>query len=391
MRVRIHNSTTFISLCCAVFLVAAAFMFSFVGKNTLAASQGGRLITVHDRGEEVTFLTQKTNLKEAFLEQGISINEKDTVEPAIDEELIAPDYKVNIYRARPVTVIDGMTRTKVVTAYQSPQRIAEDAGITLYPEDSTVLSLPEDLIKDGAGLQLVIQRATPISVILYGKETELRTQAKTVEGVLEEKGIKLASNDRISVSKTTPVQAGMSFRLWREGKQTITATEDIPFAVEQIKDADRSVGYSQVQKPGSNGSKSVTYEIEIQDGQEVSRRVIASVTITEPITQVEVVGSKPVSLPYTGGGTKTDWLAASNIPEEDWGYADYLVSRESSWNPNAVNKSSGACGLAQALPCSKVPGNPYDPVNSLNWMNGYVSRYGGWKGAYDFWVVNHWY
>lgn len=42
-----------------------------------------------------------------------------------------------------------------------------------------------------------------------------------------------------------------------------------------------------------------------------------------------------------------------------WTEADYqalvlLWYRESSWNPYAYNKSSGACGIAQAKPCSKM-------------------------------------
>ncbi len=184
----------------------------------------------------------------------------------------------------------------------------------------------------------------------------------------------------------------MSLRVWREGKQTVTSEEVVAFAVEQIKDADRSVEYREVQTPGVAGLRTVTYEVDIQNGVEVARTEIASITTKEPVVQVEVIGTKPNYLPYTGGGTKTEWLAASTIPTESWGYADYMVTRESGWNPNAVNRSSGACGLAQALPCSKIAGNPYDPVTALNWMNGYVTgRYGGWEQAYAFWITNHWY
>jgi hypothetical protein len=94
---------------------------------------------------------------------------------------------------------------------------------------------------------------------------------------------------------------------------------------------------------------------------------------------------------YTGGGAPAEWMAAAGIAESDWGYVDYVVSRESGWNPNATNKSSGACGLVQALPCSKVPGNGYDPVDNLRWANGYATgRYGSWAGAYAFWTKNHW-
>lgn len=99
-------------------------------------------------------------------------------------------------------------------------------------------------------------------------------------------------------------------------------------------------------------------------------------------------GARPM---YTGGGSPAEWMAAAGIAESDWGYVDYIVSRESGWNPNATNSSSGACGLVQALPCSKVPGNGYDPVDNLRWANGYATgRYGSWAGAYDFWTRNHW-
>ncbi len=94
---------------------------------------------------------------------------------------------------------------------------------------------------------------------------------------------------------------------------------------------------------------------------------------------------------YSGGGTRAEWMAAAGIAESDWKYVDYIVRRESGWNPNATNKSSGACGLVQALPCSKVPGNGYDPVDNLRWANRYATkRYGSWEKAYAFWVKNHW-
>lgn len=94
---------------------------------------------------------------------------------------------------------------------------------------------------------------------------------------------------------------------------------------------------------------------------------------------------------YTGGGSPAEWMAAAGIAEADWGYVDFIVSKESGWNPNAVNASSGASGLVQALPCGKVPGSCFDPVDNLRWANGYaVGRYGSWGAAYAFWTANHW-
>lgn len=102
-----------------------------------------------------------------------------------------------------------------------------------------------------------------------------------------------------------------------------------------------------------------------------------------------VAPTPPASTPQ---GDKYTWMAQAGIPESDWKYVDYIVSRESSWNPNAVNRNGGACGLVQALPCSKLGANWNDPVTALKWQYNYVkARYGGYAGAYAFWVSNHWY
>lgn len=89
-------------------------------------------------------------------------------------------------------------------------------------------------------------------------------------------------------------------------------------------------------------------------------------------------------------GSHEDWMAAAGIAPSDYSYVNYIVSHESGWNPNAVNKSSGACGLGQQLPCGKWAGAWNDPVAALVAMQGYaIARYGSWANAYSFWIANH--
>ena len=67
-----------------------------------------------------------------------------------------------------------------------------------------------------------------------------------------------------------------------------------------------------------------------------------------------------------------------------------IVTRESNWNTNAVNRSSGACGLGQALPCSKIP--DHSVKGQVDWMIGYIAdRYGTPNEAWAFWQSHHWY
>lgn len=316
MKLRVKKSTTFVSLCLSVLAVAGfSFFLATSSHQALAQREGGRLIILHDRGTEKAFITTAETLKEALAEQGVSIDDEDAVEPSIDEKLVAPDYHVNIYRARPVTIVDGATRQKIVTPYQSAERIVKDAGVTLYPEDTTELSRSTDFISDGAGLQLVIDRAVAISVDVYGKPTELRTQGETVAAMLKEKGITLGENDRVSVDPSTTITAGMQLRIWREGKQTLTVDEEVAFETERIQDADREVGYKAVQVAGKPGKRTVTYEVLVENGKEVSRKEIASVAIVAPEKQVEVIGAKSK---YSG--SVQEWLLALRTCETNGRY-----------------------------------------------------------------------
>lgn len=354
---------------------------------------GERLVSIYDGGIERTIVTRAGTVRQALAAAHITVNDQqDVIEPALETELAAEKYKVNIYRARPITVVDGALRRKVTTARQTPAAIAQAAGITTYKEDKITLQPTKELAIDGAGRVMKIERATAFTLVLFGKASTARTRADTVEQFLQEKGIKLTANDVLSVAGSTPIKPGLKVELWRNGKQTVTVEEPVDFPTEQIKDANREAGQKDIKQPGQKGAQDVTYEIEMKNGVEISRRKVASVVTKEPKKQIEVIGTKNAAMPYTGGGSKDQWLAASNIPRDQWGYAEWLVQKESGWNPNARNASSGACGLAQALPCSKVPGNPLDPVNSLNWMNGYVTnRYGSWENAVAHSKSKGWY
>lgn len=69
----------------------------------------------------------------------------------------------------------------------------------------------------------------------------------------------------------------------------------------------------------------------------------------------------------------------------------WIYMHESGNNPNAVNKSSGACGLAQALPCSKMNCKLGDYACQDAWATQYMkARYGTWLNAKAFWLSHNW-
>ncbi|MGW6913768.1 aggregation-promoting factor C-terminal-like domain-containing protein [Kitasatospora sp. NPDC054939] len=73
-----------------------------------------------------------------------------------------------------------------------------------------------------------------------------------------------------------------------------------------------------------------------------------------------------------------------------------IVKRESGWNYTATNPSSGAYGLVQALPGTKMASAGADwrtnPATQIKWGLNYMnSRYGSPCGAWSFWQSHHWY
>ena len=105
--------------------------------------------------------------------------------------------------------------------------------------------------------------------------------------------------------------------------------------------------------------------------------------------KLESIESGPLS------GDHKAMMRRAGIPASWFSAIDYIVSHESGWRVNATNPSSGAYGLPQALPGSKMASAGHDwrtnPVTQLKWMKGYVSRYGGGPGAAAFWRAHHWY
>ena len=71
-----------------------------------------------------------------------------------------------------------------------------------------------------------------------------------------------------------------------------------------------------------------------------------------------------------------------------------LWNKESGWNPNAVNRSSGACGIPQALPCSKIANSEGDNSwqSQIRWGIKYINaRYGNACNAWQHFQEKNWY
>lgn len=126
--------------------------------------------------------------------------------------------------------------------------------------------------------------------------------------------------------------------------------------------------------------------------------------------QIRVASTKPVT--SRGGTTVRESSSSSKsglqsyahdlcINTYGWSENDYqclvkLWNRESGWNPNAHNKSSGAYGIPQSLPASKMSSEGSDYYTNgktqIRWGLKYIkNRYGTPASAWAHSESHHWY
>ena len=297
---------------------------------------GAKYVTIYDDVEKLTVRTEARTVSEVLSRMNIAINEGDIVDPGIETEINADNFYINIHRARPVVVKDGAQEIYLMSASYDGATIVKQAGLTVYDGDEITLSKNTNFLETG-----------------------------------------LAN----------------VYEITRNGGRTITEEVEIPFGEETVADANLETGQTEVRQLGEVGMKRVYYNVLYVDNVEVARELVSEEVIREPVVRVTAVGSKR-SLP-PASGTCADWARAAGVSEADLAAAVDLIYHESGCRYDARNAHSGAYGIPQALPGNKMASAGADwetnPVTQIRWMAGYVSRYGGWQGASNFWYAHGWY
>lgn len=357
-----------------------------------ANADAQRLVSVYADGEKRVFATANGTVADVLDRAGIKLGPNDIVEPPAGTDVTKNFFNINVYRARPVTVQDGNQVYHIVSAYQNPHLLAQQAGLTLYPEDTYKVEMISDIVSEQAiGVKVTVIRAVPLTVRVDGQSRPIRTQAKTVGDALHDAGISLGLQDTVSPGLTSPVIPGMKVTIVRVAVADTTVTEQLKRTVTTVDDPTILWGQRQVKQEGSDGYRKVSYRLHYRDGVVVQRELLKVVEQVDPTERVELVGTK---VPYVGPADRASMMRTAGIAEADFGYVDYIIQHESGWVVTRANASgSGAYGLGQALPASKMApfGADYmtNPVTQLKWANFYAAdHHGSWANAYDYWRKN---
>ncbi|HEY6736906.1 MAG TPA: ubiquitin-like domain-containing protein [Candidatus Saccharimonadia bacterium] len=332
-----------------------AFSSGHIHFSAIASADSQRLVSLYADGQKRLFSTDAPTVGEVVNRAGLKLHEGDLVEPSADTPMPANGpYNINIYRARPVLVTDGLKSYRIRSAYQSPRLLAQAAGLTVYPEDRYDMRLVTDIVTAGTvGEQVSVQRSVPLTVKVDGKVRAIRTQASTIGSALAAADISLGLKDTVSTPVSQAVVPGESINITRVSEVVATLTQTLSRPTKTITDPTLLKGTTQVKDPGTDGQKTVTYRIHYQDGVETGRDLLQVVSQTDPAPKVVVVGTKVLF-----AGSVEYWRPLVEAAAAQYGLDPNMMMRimscESGGNATTVSRfivnGEHPTGLFQFLP-----------------------------------------
>ncbi|MDR7383933.1 ubiquitin-like domain-containing protein [Promicromonospora iranensis] len=416
-------------------LVAGLSAVAIVASGSVAFAEAQKTVTLDVDGTSKTITTYSGSVAGMLESQGVRLGERDLVAPGADAELSDGDEIVVRY-ARQVTMTDGKAErdvwVTVTDAHEALTTLAERGGdVALVASRSgDRVSLPLRLNDDG-----------PVAVVADGSARVVEDHSESVDSVLDDAKVDVDKNDLVSVvpvatlakDKTINVKSAKSAReagadvavqVQRVESKKVTKKSHVAFDTKTVQDDDRYADEGKlVRTDGEKGVRTRVIQVRTVDGEVVFRKELSDKVTKKPVDRVIVEGTKerPVveetsvevetpassessgssepSAPVPSGSVKEigqQMAAARGWTGQEWTCLEMLWERESGWNHQAANPSSGAYGIPQALPGSKMGSAGSDwatnPATQIKWGLGYIAdRYGTPCGAWGHSESVGWY
>ncbi len=296
------------------------------------------------------------------------------------------------------------------------------------------------VLLSGAGVMAVTTQVNTVKIQLSnGYEMTVFTTKKSVKEILEDNNIILENNEKATPNIDEEISSDKQIKITDKSNQEIevakvsesgiettldTILDAYSQVTEKIVEEEETIPFETITKDvsdgasstknkvlqeGVEGKKKVTYKIKYQNDTEIEKNKISEEIIQEPVNKIIQVSSNVITSRSEGTtrgkitGTVAEYQEYAREACKNYGWSDgefgalvKLWNRESGWNPNTRNSSSGAYGIPQALPASKMASAGSDYMTNyktqIRWGLSYISsRYGSPSSAWSYFQSNGWY
>ncbi len=377
-------------------VAAQALILALVAASTTAFAVLHKRVEVDVDGSIVQVDAFGRTVADVLAAAHVTVGPDDVVAPGPTSPISAGALVV-VRHGRELTVeIDGQQERVWTTALTVGEAVD---GLGL--RDGVRLSASRSEKLDARMLRVSTEKTIHLAV--DGAVIDGVTTAGTVRGALKDIGLVLDQGDQVSVPLDAAAVDGLVVMVTRAASTGQKVTEAVPFDTQEVADPTLINGTTKVKTPGRVGVRTTTYQVDVVGGVVVSRTQLTSVLTTPPVTQVVLQGTKALpnpSIVAVAPGT-AQALGKEMAAARGWGDGEFacllqLWNEESGWRVNAQNAYSGAYGIPQALPGSKMATVGADwqtnPATQITWGLNYIQgRYGTPCGAYAHKASAGWY
>lgn len=264
-------------------------------------------VTVVVDGEETTVSTHAQTVGELIEELGFEVGEYDEIIPAEDtniESYLVIEWKI----AKQVHLtVDGNEKTIYTTA-SNVRSLLDEQKITLKEHDNLNVKLDAPIEE---GMEIVYERAFLVTLNSDGGKYDIWTTSTTVADLLKKENIELGELDRVEPALEEKLTKETEINVIRVEKVTDVVEEEVDFATVTRRDNQLASGKEKIIQEGSKGLVRKHYEVVLENGQEVSRKLLKEETVKETRDRIVAVGTRPVTTTVARGGYAPQTQAVS--------------------------------------------------------------------------------
>lgn len=239
-------------------------------------------------GDVQTIKTNSKTVGELLEDLGIDVGEYDELSHVESTEIV-DGMEIRFESAHKVSLtIDGETEEFHTTAITVGQFFEEeDLNFSRYDDisHSNIAIIHDDF-------DIEVTTAVPVVINDGGEKEKVWTTEETVEDLLEHEEIEYDKQDRVEPALEEEIEEDMQVNVTYVTTKKVDKEENIPFEVEKKNDSSLKKGSQKTVKDGKDGTILRTYEITLENGEEVNREVIGEDVLEPKQNKVVAIGTK---------------------------------------------------------------------------------------------------
>jgi uncharacterized protein YabE (DUF348 family) len=327
----------------------------------------GRELQLTVDGEPQTYWTTARTVDDALAELG---RNPDDYELSADRsrEIPLDGFALTADTLHTLSLSDRGTPSEIVSAAKTVGELLDDQGVTLGVNDRVTPVVGTPITADTTITIVTL----PTITVTDGANPSAPyvSDSATVGDLLAAQGVTLNPDDQITPAVDTPLSEGLQVLISRIVKQQVTVSEPIAQPDDKtVKSSKMDTGTSQVTQQGQPGAADVVYEVVTTNGVETGRTEISRTVTVEALPTITTVGTRnpaPTPPPATG----TDEPGTTTEPPTSGGSSgvnwDGIAKCESggNWSINTGNGYYGGLQFNKSTWLAYGGGN-YAPTANL--------------------------